>query len=194
MKLYTRTGDDGSTGLFGGGRVGKDDLRVTAYGEVDEANAALGCVQAAVGTAPCSDDLKLRWNQWLATIQAEMFEVGADLATPPDSPHRSKSPTVTAGHVARLEQWIDEAQAATPELRTFVLPGGSELAGRMHVARSVVRRAERAVVRLSRGEPIGEQVVPYLNRVSDLLFAWARWANQAAGVADVAWTPPERGA
>lgn len=182
MKLYTRTGDDGSTGLFGGERVDKDAIRVEAYGTVDELNAALGL------TLTACEDATLR--QALTTIQSRLFDVGADLC----SPGEAKKPlSVTQAHVEELEKLVDQVNDPLPELHNFILPGGSELAARLHLARTVARRAERRVVSLSRSEPVTETILPYLNRLNDLLFAMARRANQLAGVEDVPWTPARGG-
>jgi cob(I)alamin adenosyltransferase len=192
MKLYTRTGDDGTTALFDGTRIAKDHLRVSAYGDVDELNAALGLVVASLrsagGNAAAAGHAALMDR--LTSLQAELFVVGADLATPMSARHRTKTPEVNAAQVTRLETWIDEAVAAVPPLKNFILPGGSEPACRLHAARTVARRAERAVVALARGERIGTQIVPYLNRLNDLLFAWARLANSLAGIPDVIWIAP----
>lgn len=179
MKLYTKSGDDGSTGLFGGPRVPKCDLRVAAYGEVDETNAAIG-----MALAGCNDP---QIGQRLSEIQADLFVVGAELATPlgQDPPNKT-----TESQIARLEGWIDEASAETKPLRNFVLPGGTSFAAALHFARTVSRRAERAVVLLSQKEHLSSPVIVYLNRLSDLLFAWARLANHRAGVADIPWNPP----
>jgi cob(I)alamin adenosyltransferase len=177
LKIYTRTGDDGTTGLFGGGRVPKDDPRVEAYGTVDEANAALGLARAA-GPPPALDAV-------LAHAQATLFEVGAALA----SPGRAGSAPVEEGDVAALERAIDDLEATLPPLRSFVLPAGSEAAARLHVARTVVRRAERLAVGLRAHGPVPEGIVRYLNRLSDWCFVAARAANRAARVPDVAWTP-----
>ncbi len=176
MKLYTKTGDDGSTGLIGGPRVAKDDLRVAAYGDVDETNAALGVVIAG-----CADE---KLVAMLRQIQHELFELGTQLATP-----QSASPmlSIRAEQVANLERWIDQASAEVPPLRNFILPGGTPSAAALHLARTVCRRAERTVVTLARKEPVGECIVPYLNRLSDLLFALARVCNHRAGVADIPW-------
>jgi len=179
MKLYTKTGDDGSTGLFGGPRVAKCDLRVAAYGEVDETNAALGVALAACKDGQLADRLR--------EIQADLFVAGAELATPGGH----KPPNALAdSHVQQLERWIDEACQDTAPLRTFVLPGGSLLAAQLHLARTVSRRAERAVVLLSQEQPVSAPLLIYLNRLSDLLFAWARLANHRAGVEDIPWNPP----
>jgi cob(I)alamin adenosyltransferase len=178
MKLYTKSGDEGSTGLFGGPRVPKCDPRVDAYGEVDEVNAAIG-----VALAACGDPQIARR---LSGIQADLFVVGAELATPQG--HKPPN-AISEAQVVQLEQWIDEACNETKPLRTFVLPAGSALAAALHLARTVCRRAERAVVSLSQQEVLSGVVVVYLNRLSDLLFALARLANQRAGVADIPWNP-----
>jgi len=179
MRLYTRTGDRGETGLIGGQRVPKDDPRVSAYGDVDELNATLGLAAAA-----CPDDA---WLERIKQIQDHLFVLGAELS---DRRGASSTPAVAARHITLLEGWIDEATAGAPELKQFVLPGGSELAARFHLARTVCRRAERSVVHLAGMEHVGELDVPYLNRLGDLLFAWARLANVRSGVADVPWNAP----
>ncbi len=180
MKLYTRTGDDGSTGLYGGGRTTKDALRVEAYGTVDELNAHLGLAAAVCDDPTMSEDL--------ARLQSRLFDLGADLCTPNDASVK-RQVRITSRHVTELEGLIDRESEALPPLTSFVLPGGSELAARLHVARTVCRRAERLIVALARTEPVGEGVVAYINRVGDLLFAMARRANVLAGVEDVPWTP-----
>lgn len=182
MKLYTKRGDDGSTDLFGGTRVGKDAIRVAAYGEVDELNSMVGlaavvCRFEEIGAV-------------LRALQPMLFELGADLATPRGGKTSDHIPRIAKTHIDTVEGWIDRASEATPTMRTFVLPGGSELAARLHVARAVCRRAERACVALSRGEDLGPSAVIFVNRVSDLLFALARQANHVAGVADVPWVAP----
>ncbi len=187
MKLYTRTGDDGTTSLFDGTRVRKDHARVAAYGDVDEVN---GCIGLAIVSMPTTAG----WNtlrERLTRIQSELFTVGADLATPTSARQRAAVPTVTDAHVATLEQWIDDACAASPPLKSFVLPGGCEQACRLHAVRATARRAERSVVSLASIEPISAHVVEYLNRLNDLLFAWARQANVLAGVPDVPWHAPD---
>lgn len=179
MKIYTRTGDAGETGLFGGGRVPKDALRVHAYGTVDECNAALGLARAA-GLDPELDAL-------LAQVQAQLFVVGADLATPGEHAHTSR---VGADEVAFLERAIDGLEAGLEPLRQFILPGGTAAAAHLHMARTVCRRAERWAVSLAHAEPINPQVLSYLNRLSDLLFVMARAANARAGQSDVPWVSP----
>lgn len=180
MKLYTRTGDDGTTGLFGGARVGKDALRVCAYGEIDETNAVLGwCV--VVARAPVGGRLE--------HIQNALFVIGAELASAPQNKAAESFVRIEDGEVARLEAWIDESTADVPALRNFILPGGGEAAARLHVARGVCRRAERSVVHLAEHETVRPVVIRYLNRLSDLLFAWARWMNHAEGCTEVPWKP-----
>jgi len=184
MKLYTRTGDDGTTGLFGGERVGKDDPRVEAYGTVDELNAALGLAAAA-----CAGDRpgQIRLREIIGELQSRLFDLGADLATPQDSKQRTKIVPLDAKDISAVEAWIDEIEAGNEPMRNFILPGGTESAARLHAARTVCRRAERRVISLARAEPINEELVRYLNRVGDLLFAMARRANGDAGIEDIPW-------
>jgi cob(I)alamin adenosyltransferase len=182
MKLYTRSGDDGSTGLFGGRRVGKDHPRVEAYGCVDELNAAIGLAASACDGGPAT-----RWRDALSRLQARLFDLGADLATPPGSPHEDRVRRIDGGDVEEMEKLIDELEEGNEPLRTFVLPGGSELAARLHFARTVCRRAERAMVALGRTEKLTPASIAFVNRVGDMLFAMARRANRAAGIPDVPW-------
>jgi cob(I)alamin adenosyltransferase len=180
MKLYTKTGDDGTTGLFGGGRVLKASARVEAYGTVDETNAFLG-VARATRLDPAIDAV-------LAQVQEDLFTLGAELACVPGKQAKLPAAPIGETQIARLEAAIDAADGACPPLANFVLPGGSTQAAALHVARTVARRAERAVLGLSDG-PARSEVVIYLNRLSDLLFALARQSNVVAGVPDVPWTP-----
>lgn len=198
MKLYTRTGDDGSTGLFGGGRVGKDHPRVNAYGEVDELNAAIGLVltspsfsnQAKPGRGNVAEAAPLKViHDTLCCLQSRLFDLGADLATPIGGKHESKIQRISADHVTQAEGWIDVVDSGNTPMNQFVLPGGTELAARLHLARTICRRAERAMVHLSGQEQVNNQAIVFINRISDLLFAMARRANKEAGVADVPWTP-----
>ncbi len=182
MKIYTRTGDDGSTGLYGGGRVSKADPRVDAYGRVDEANAVIGFARAAC--------LPPEIDAVLGGVQTALFEVGAWLAAP--AALRHGLPTLRDEEVAALESAIDSLESTLPPIRNFVLPGGCEGASRLHLARTTMRRAERAVVALGSlepGDPVDPLILRYLNRLSDLLFVQARAANRAAGVPDVPWAP-----
>jgi cob(I)alamin adenosyltransferase len=181
MKIYTRTGDAGDTGLFGGGRVPKDDVRVEAYGDVDELNAVIGLVRAR-SPFPRIDDL-------LLSIQRDLFSIGALLATPDRAKmeqHLSKA-NLDAGRISELERAIDACDADLEPLKSFILPGGSEKAAALHFARTVCRRAERRVVTLGRETLLPDLVVIYLNRLSDLLFTLARLANKHAGSGEVAW-------
>jgi len=186
MKLYTRHGDDGTTGLFGGQRVPKDDPRVEAYGTVDELNSL-------IGLAVCSVDDDDNLLAMLESIQHRLFEIGADLSTPrkpAESATQGYVPRIDEDRIVELERWIDRVCEGLSEMKTFILPGGTELAARLHVARAVCRRAERLCVTLSKTEPIGDTVIIYLNRLSDLLFALARRANHRACIADVPWVKP----
>ncbi len=177
MRIYTRGGDDGTTGLFGGARVSKHDVRVCAYGDVDELNAVLGWARAAGLPEPV--------ESVLATVQADCFRVGAVLASPP-----GRDPgicPVSEEDVQGLERAIDALEARLPPLKVFVLPGGCEGAARLHVARTVCRRAERSVVHLGEQDSVDLVHVRWLNRLSDLLFVQARLANVEAGRSDVPW-------
>jgi cob(I)alamin adenosyltransferase len=181
MKIYTKTGDAGDTGLFGGGRVGKDDARVEAYGQVDELNAVLGLARCE----PLGD-----LDQLVQRLQDQLFTVGAVLATPADSKAAKVVAPVRPEWVTAMEQAIDGFDAELPPLTSFILPGGSRAASLLHLARTVCRRAERRVVPLSRSGTVNPEVVVFLNRLSDLLFTMARVANLRAGVADVPWVAP----
>ncbi len=180
MKIYTKTGDAGETGTFRGPRVSKDAPRIEAYGTVDELNACLG--QARCGELPAEIDSLLR------QIQNDLFDVGAELATP-DAESKGML-TIGAPQIARLEAAIDRFEADLPKLEHFILPGGVPGAAGLHVARTVCRRAERRVVTLMAqpGENVAGDLLIYLNRLSDLLFVLARAANAAAGEPDVVWT------
>jgi cob(I)alamin adenosyltransferase len=180
-KIYTKTGDEGMTGLGGGERVPKDSARVAAYGTVDELNSLLG-VALAIGMCD-------RLTAVLPSIQNELFDLGSDLCWPSDDPRRARIPTVEARHVEALEALIDELNATVGPLANFLLPGGSPGAAQLHVARTVCRRAERETVRLDRDEEIGEHVLPYLNRLSDALFVMARYENHERGVSEPLWQP-----
>ncbi|HBZ97000.1 MAG TPA: cob(I)yrinic acid a,c-diamide adenosyltransferase [Phycisphaerales bacterium] len=184
-KLYTRTGDDGSTGLFGGDRVSKHSLRVTAYGHADETNATVGMAVS------CCGDTDARLREILLSIQSRLFDLGADLATPYDSPYADKVGRITAAMVEQAEAWIDEVDGDNSPMTSFVLPGGCELASRLHLARTVSRRCERSLSDLASREPCNEQALIWVNRLSDLLFAMARAANRLHGVEDIPWHPAD---
>ena len=186
MKLYTRTGDDGTTGLFSGARVSKDHPRIEAYGTVDELNAVLGLVLSACDPG---HPFERRLREVVGTIQSRLFDIGADLATPEGAKQQSRIRRIDDGDVAEAESWIDEVEAANPPLKAFVMPAGTELACRLHLARTVCRRAERTISSLGSIEPVGEALLRYMNRLSDLLFAMARRANHERGQPDVPWMP-----
>ena len=181
MKIYTKTGDTGETGLFGGGRVAKDDPRVEAYGDVDELNSVLGVARAV--------ELMPRIDEVVVLVQRDLFSLGALLATPdPDKmrQHLEKA-RIDEDRISQLERAIDEGEAELESLRAFILPGGTPKAAALHVARTVCRRAERRVIALAREVDIPSIVVKYLNRLSDLLFVLSRVANRRAGVGEVTW-------
>ncbi len=181
VKIYTKTGDAGDTGLFGGARVGKEDARVEAYGSVDEASSAIGVARAS-GVAPAIDAV-------LARVQHDLFALGAELATAAGKEDKLPMPRIAAADAERLERAIDDAEAPLATLTNFVLPAGAPAAAALHLARTVCRRAERRVIAVGRLGPVRPEVVVYLNRLSDLLFTLARRANHDAGVADVPWQP-----
>ena len=181
MKIYTKTGDKGDTGLFGGGRVSKDDPRVEAYGDVDELNAVLGMVRAV--------EMMPRIDEVIVPIQRDLFSIGALLATPDLAKmhdHLAKA-QIDDGRISELEHSIDECDRELEPLRSFILPGGTPKSAALHVARTVCRRAERRVITLQRDVEIPSIVVVYLNRLSDLLFTLARVANNRAGAGEVTW-------
>ena len=178
-RIYTRTGDDGTTGLGDGERRAKHDLRIAAYGTVDEANSALGVVLVQA--------LEPRLAEKLRALQNELFDVGSDLCVPGPAGDALR---IVPTYVERLERWIDEETARLEPLRSFVLPGGTPASAHLHLARTIVRRAERLVSELAQHEPgaLNPEVLRYLNRLSDLLFVFARAANDG-GKADVLWRP-----
>ncbi|NLX13099.1 MAG: cob(I)yrinic acid a,c-diamide adenosyltransferase [Phycisphaerales bacterium] len=179
MKLYTTTGDDGHTSLVDGSRVSKDDSRVAAAGNVDALNSLLGWCRAAPGADGLAPMIEL--------IQNELFHLGAELATPTESREILRIALLGAEQIHRLENWIDEATAAVPPLIHFVLPGGVELACRLHIARTSCRVLERAVVTMANTFQTRSEVLVYINRLGDLLFAWARQANHEANLPDPIW-------
>lgn len=181
LKIYTKTGDDGQTALFGGGRVEKDHPRVEAYGDVDELNACLGMARAV--------ELMPRIDEVLVPVQRDLFSIGALLATPDHDKMREQlqKARIDADRIAELERAIDDCDRELEPLRAFILPGGTPKSAALHVARTVCRRAERRVVALQREVGLPELVVIYLNRLSDLLFMLARLANKRAGAGEVTW-------
>ena len=182
MKIYTKTGDGGETGLFGGPRVSKDAPRIEAYGTVDELNSVLGVVRVQLSGGEV--------DALLAQIQNDLFALGAQLATPDPAAHQTA--LVASRHIAALESAIDGFEEGLEPLKQFVLPGGTPAGATLHLARTVCRRAERRVVTLARqaSQPIAGEMVVYLNRLSDLLFVLARTVNRQAGQADVPWQKP----
>ena len=178
MKIYTKTGDDGTTGLIGGDRVRKSDRRIECYGTVDELNAALGCAAVAA-------DAQLSAS--IRSVQNDLFVIGSHLATPDEGRFSETLPILDDAIVQRLEMQIDAAETGLAPLREFILPGGSECASRLHLARTICRRAERLLVSFAWDRPVAAIILTYLNRLSDWLFVQARVANQTAGVKDVPW-------
>ncbi len=182
LKIYTKTGDRGDTGLFGGGRVGKDHPRVEAYGDVDELNAALGLARAI--------EMMPRVDEVLVPIQRDLFAIGALLATPEHDKMRQQltKARIDEERITQLERAIDDGEAELEPLRAFIVPGGTAKSAALHVARTVCRRAERRVIALTHdGVELPPVVIKYLNRLSDLLFVLARVANRRAGAAEVTW-------
>lgn len=203
MKIYTRTGDSGTTGLFGGPRVAKDDSRIEAYGTVDELNAVLGCVRTAIEQSQDEED-RLHPNQRsepgslstldakIVQVQHELFSIGAELASP--HPEEFNLCVIGQDHINRLEAWIDESESRLPPLKQFILPGGSAVASHVHLGRAVCRRAERRVISLADAveseTPISDTVIVYLNRLSDWLFVVSRDVNRRLGRHDQPWEKP----
>ncbi len=177
MKIYTKTGDKGETGLFGGKRVSKDAVRIEAYGTIDELNAILGVVRSL--------RLPKAVEKILTRIQRDLFVIGSELATPMEN--MSTIPRISPSHITSLEQFIDHFDAKLPKLSSFILPEGTSAAAYLHFARTVCRRAERRVVHLSKSEDAEQTVIIYLNRLSDLLFVLARYANYSAKHKEEAW-------
>lgn len=195
-KIYTCTGDDGSTGLVGGARIDKNSLRVSAYGEVDELNSYLGLVRELLSgefkehaeRAKVTPHWREVMRDILITVQNELFDIGAELATPADS-HWEGMLKAGAPHIERLEGWIDQLNEDLPVLKSFILPGGSVLAAQVHIARTVCRRAERTICALHREEPVSEFILKYVNRLSDLLFVMGRAVVHQDGREEFLWVP-----
>jgi cob(I)alamin adenosyltransferase len=185
-RIYTRTGDDGTTSLFGGERVAKGNPRIDAYGTVDEANSVVGVARAHLASEPGAD----RLDPVLRDVQEELFVLGADLATPLDA--EPIVPRIKDYHVEQVEERIDDFDADLKPLKKFVLPGGSPAGATLHSARTVCRRAERLSVQAGTSIPINDDALVYLNRLSDLLFVLARWANKQAGMREDTWIPEDQ--
>jgi cob(I)alamin adenosyltransferase len=195
-RIYTRTGDDGTTGLVGGGRVPKNALRIEAYGTVDELSSVIGIARAALAPATAGGSAEAHrvateLDGWLAWTQDVLFNLGCELATLPDD-LREGSPAVHADDAAALESAIDHAQSDLEPLANFIHPGGSLPGAVLHQARTVARRAERLVVSLGERDPISSDARRYLNRLSDALFVWSRWINHALDSPEHRWNPKTR--
>jgi len=196
-RIYTRTGDDGTTGLVGGQRIKKNALRIAAYGTIDELSSALGLARSALaanvldhppGASSSAAGTAGELDRWLAWTQDVLFNLGSDLATLPKD-RWDGMPLVCAQDTQALERSIDRAQAELDPLDNFIHPGGSQGGAFLHLARTIARRAERLLVDLRDDEPISEEVMRYVNRLSDALFVWARWINHALGVPEHNWNP-----
>jgi cob(I)alamin adenosyltransferase len=184
MPIYTRTGDAGDTGLFGGKRVPKDDVRIEAYGTIDELNAALGLLAGSPFVSEGDD------GDWLLLLQSDLFTIGSHLATV-DPAMMSHLPTMPEERLSEMEKWMDQKTEALPELKQFILPGGHAAVAQAHWCRVVCRRAERRVVALAHAQPSDSVTfaVRYLNRLSDLFFTWSRVLSQKTGGAERPWSP-----
>lgn len=187
-RIYTRTGDAGQTGLAGGQRVAKDDLRIDCYGTVDELNAFIGVARTTVEELATRTKRLAGFSATLKRVQHELFNLGSILATLPQDVH-PKQPRVTSAEIEQLEREIDQANEELQPLRSFVLPGGTRLDAELHACRTVCRRAERLLVRLAREQDVPAESLQYLNRLSDALFVWSRWVNHALGAPETLWEP-----
>jgi cob(I)alamin adenosyltransferase len=191
-RIYTRTGDDGTTGLIGGSRIKKDALRIETYGTVDELSSAIGLARVALRAAATPRERASRLDAWLAWTQDVLFNLGCELATP-EREGATPSPSVGDGEAAGLERAIDAAERDLPPLSNFIHPGGSPAGAQLHVARTICRRAERLAVALhEREHAISPAALRYLNRLSDALFVWARWINDASSAPEHLWDPSAR--
>ena len=190
MKIYTKTGDNGTTGLFAGPRVSKDHPRIQAYGTVDELNALMGVVNSTFEASQEMPSDEIKVSDWVMSIQSDLFSIGAQLATPYASKHDMC--LLEDSRVEDLEEMIDKLDTLLPPLSNFVLPGGTKSSAMLHLARTVCRRAERDIVSLSHDDSVDnpELLIVYLNRLSDLLFVLARWENHLAGISDIPWSKP----
>jgi cob(I)alamin adenosyltransferase len=187
-RVYTRKGDTGETALVGGQRVPKDGMRIEAYGTVDELNSFLGSARADINQLAVQEPRLALLAAILLRVQHELFNLGSILATLPEDVH-PRQPRVTDAEVAQLETEMDLMNEDLPALRSFVLPGGSRLDAGLHIGRTVCRRAERIVIALSRTEPVPAEAIRYLNRLSDALFVWSRWAGRISGAHETLWEP-----
>ncbi|MGH9613610.1 MAG: cob(I)yrinic acid a,c-diamide adenosyltransferase [Bryobacteraceae bacterium] len=183
-RIYTKTGDRGTTALAGGQRIPKDDARIECYGTVDELSAFVGLARLSALEKPATAELA----GILRRVQHELFNLGSILATKPEDVH-PKQARITIAEVGQLEREIDRMNEVLAPLRSFVLPGGTRLNAALHVCRTVCRRAERLAVRLDRTEKLPEEAIQYLNRLSDAFFVWSRWVNHVLGVAETLWEP-----
>ena len=187
-RVYTRRGDQGETSLAGGQRVAKDSPRIEAYGTVDELNAFLGVARVTAGDLAAAEKRLTPLVQILLRVQHELFNLGSILATLPGDVHPRQA-RITDADIARLESEIDAMNSELPALRSFVLPGGTRLNADLHLCRTVCRRAERVLIAAGRSEPVPPETVRYLNRLSDALFVWSRWASHTTGAAETLWDP-----
>ncbi len=187
-RVYTRQGDTGDTGLVGGQRVHKDSLRIEAYGTVDELNSVLGLARSTTGQLAVSQPRLAILAAILLRVQHELFNLGSILATLPEDVH-PRQPRVTDREIAQLESEMDAMNEDLPPLRSFVLPGGSRLDAELHLGRTICRRAERITISLSRTESVPPEAIRYLNRLSDALFIWSRWAGHISGSPETLWEP-----
>ena len=187
-RVYTRKGDSGETGLVGGQRVPKDGMRIEAYGTADELNSFLGAARADINQLAVQEPRLALLAAILLRVQHELFNLGSILATLPEDVH-PRQPRVTDAEIAQLETEMDLMNEDLPALRSFVLPGGSRLDAGLHIARTVCRRAERIVIALSRTESVPGEAIRYLNRLSDALFVWSRWAGFISGARETLWEP-----
>jgi cob(I)alamin adenosyltransferase len=191
-RIYTRTGDSGTTGLIGGARIKKDSLRIETYGTVDELSSAIGVARAALQPSIARNERAARLDAWLAWTQDALFNLGCELATPQEDRHEA-NPHVNAADVTALERAIDSAQNDLAPLKNFIHPGGSIPGAQLHYARTVCRRAERLAVTLfDRESGMSSETLRYLNRLSDALFVWARWINDVFGIPEHLWNPSSR--
>jgi cob(I)alamin adenosyltransferase len=187
-RIYTRRGDTGQTQLVGGQALSKDDLRIESYGTVDELNAFIGAARTTTEELGARENRLLELAAILKRVQHELFNLGSILATLPEDVH-PKQARITQAEIEQLEREIDQANEELQPLRSFVLPGGSRLDAELHICRTVCRRAERLLVRLAAGQQIPPEAVQYLNRLSDALFVWSRWANHILGAPETLWEP-----